>query len=205
MSENEIFDLEKYNYKCLTNIKSDNMVFFKKAKITMNGKQCIVSDNTLTEKQVSLVFGSVPTETIMSVAFNVTEPKAGEKAVFNATTDNENISINGIMWNDSREPISFEAGKDYTVSIFILPKNNAKFPKYGEELITSTINGKKAEATIGSYNSTIGKVGTYFIEYTFSIPANGGGTKGDVNNDGKIDVTDITKISAHIKGKKLLS
>jgi hypothetical protein len=28
--------------------------------------------------------------------------------------------------------------------------------------------------------------------------------RADVNNDGNINVTDITKIAAHVKGKKLL-
>ena len=36
-----------------------------------------------------------------------------------------------------------------------------------------------------------------------SVPS-GIGTPGDVNSDGKITVTDITKVAAHIKGKKLL-
>lgn len=42
---------------------------------------------------------------------------------------------------------------------------------------------------------------TFSISYTVKNNT----LRGDVNGDGKVDVSDITKIAAHIKGKKLLA
>lgn len=58
MDENEIFDLENYNYRCVTSLNSDNQWFFKKAKITMNGKACAVTGVLFTEKDVSFTFSN---------------------------------------------------------------------------------------------------------------------------------------------------
>ena len=65
---------------------------------------------------------------------------------------------------------------------------------------SNNINVGTATAVIkfkGNYQGTVTK--------KFSIVKGTTLSKGDVNGDGRITVTDVTKVAAHIKGKKLLS
>ena len=83
-------------------------------------------------------------------------------------------------------------------------------------------NSKEQAPDDKAYSVDIPKgkeVGTYFVWFKIKGDKNHLDTKaecveavigeripllGDVNNDGKINITDITKIAAHVKGKKLL-
>jgi alpha-tubulin suppressor-like RCC1 family protein len=66
------------------------------------------------------------------------------------------------------------------------------------------VEGDISAIAAGTYSVTIKGMGLYTGEVTAQYKVVGGGILGDVNNDGKINVTDITKVAAHIKGKRLL-
>ncbi|WP_242840453.1 dockerin type I domain-containing protein [Ruminococcus albus] len=72
-------------------------------------------------------------------------------------------------------------GTDFTVSY-----SNNKNVGTAEVIVTG----------IGKYSGT--------TSLTFEIVAKVESMLGDVNGDGKLNVTDITKVAAHIKGKKML-
>ncbi|MBE6867578.1 MAG: hypothetical protein E7494_02310 [Ruminococcus albus] len=124
MDENETFDLENYTYRCVTRLKSDSSGFFKKAKVTMNGKPCDVTSDTLVDKTVSLTF-------------------TNKKFIKGDVTGDGKITISDV----------------------------AK--------VAAHIKGKKI-----------------LTEEQQAIA--------DIDGNGKITISDLTRIAAHVKGKKLI-
>ncbi|SFB71895.1 leucine-rich repeat protein [Ruminococcus albus] len=69
----------------------------------------------------------------------------------------------------------------------------------GFDLNSNKVSGFTAKVIAGTAGETYVK--KYGLNYTYG---SGGSLKGDVNGDGLVNITDVSKCAAHIKGKKLL-
>lgn len=147
----------------------------------------IVSIDFMTQKEV-----------VDTIAAYITLPQDSQFPNYNATlpanvgyivsSKTENYTVNGVLWFNvsNEEPMEpnvtpFEKGKEYTVSIQIIPTNVA-FPEQAESII-ATINGERAECV---YDEN----GILTISYTFVATDAIETALGDVNNDQKINAKD---------------
>lgn len=137
-------------------------------------------------------------EMVDTVAAYITIPQDSQFPNYNAvvpanagyivSTQSENYKQNGVFWfNVSDEkPMTpnaspFETGKEYTVSIQIIPTDIA-FPEKAEDIF-ATINNNKAECVYDEF-------GVLTISYTFVATDEVVNDLGDVNNDQKINAKD---------------
>ena len=140
-------------------------------------------------------------EAIKTVKIKITEPKIGEKPVFDAVCENENANADiKTEWNDGdtklTENDTFEEGKTYTAKISISAKEGYTLTKDTKVMFNDTEAKTDAEDLTSSV--------VYTAEFTLKKEEADNGRLGDVNNDGKINSADITKTAAHIKGLKTL-
>ncbi|SFB87092.1 dockerin type I repeat-containing protein [Ruminococcus albus] len=161
---------------------------------------------------------TIETPAIKEVNISLTEPKAGENIKNAAVVESDNVKIyrmgydkreDGIVYENRfydavnwycegdllTSAATFEAGKEYDVLFFVENKED------GETLADDTkiyVNGKEAKKEVSIYPDR--------ILYGITFECKGSELLlGDVNGDGVINVTDISKAAAHVKGKKLLT
>ena len=119
------------------------------------------------------------TTTISSVSVSITAPVKGNSPAFVAgvpisggykvstdLTDSATGYIRGIRWIDSNDKRltredTFEAGKRYTVWIWLLPKDNYTFAQSG---LTATVSGNNATVAVNNGGANI------CVTYSFWIP-----------------------------------
>ena len=152
---------------------------------------------------------------IKTVDITINEPKAGQPVSFSAKTDDPDHVTTYTILNERRrynridsqleydflnkkdvpvyEGATFKAGKTYTAKFKI--KTTDSDDVFSDDLKV-TVNGKDVKNL--EVSSTYA---TFCTTYNVKSTA----LKGDVNYDGIINVTDITKIAAHIKNKKKLN
>ena len=118
------------------------------------------------------------------------------KAWFGKTPDD--IVISDLEWternslSDFGEGDTFKAGKVYGLMFKVTPAGGRTFSKKFEV----TVNGKKAV-----YQGSDITNGGMFVTDIEALDK----LRGDINNDGLVNITDISLLSAHIKGRKMLS
>ena len=107
------------------------------------------------------------------------------------------VEISDMEWteldslNEFGEVDQFTAGKVYGLKFRLTPTNGDTFSKKFQVIV----NGKKAD-----YQGNDITNGGFFITDIEALER----LLGDINNDGKVNVTDILQIAAHIKGKRIL-
>ncbi|SEK65009.1 dockerin type I domain-containing protein [Ruminococcus albus] len=107
------------------------------------------------------------------------------------------VNVTDLMWIESEsmalgtEGDVFEEGKTYILQFKLTPAYGSNFSKKFQ----ASVNG--INLPYNGDDITMG--GTFY----FDIKADGR-IRGDLNNDGLVNVTDLTRLAAHIKGKKLL-
>ncbi|MBQ1907179.1 MAG: InlB B-repeat-containing protein [Firmicutes bacterium] len=101
------------------------------------------------------------------------------------------VYLNDISWRDETEGMGmipnesvFEAGHQYTVSIYLTARQGYAFSEDAE----ATLNGNPAESDIFSDQ--------LLVTYTFTVSEEG--TPGDVNLDGSVDAADLTALARHV-------
>lgn len=129
-----------------------------------------------------------------NIELSVAEPVAGVKSATTSTCTS-GYAIPGIpLWTPA--DTTFKSGTQYTVKIPV----TAEYEWGDTSTVTAKVNGKDAKF-IAEYKG--GKQYAYYVEYTFDA------TKdymlGDVNNDGKISVTDATLCQSYLVGNVKLS
>lgn len=141
---------------------------------------------------------------ILDASCTVTEPVAGQKPSYTATVPagkgyqveedfTDGTWVNGVLWQndtdhkDMTESDTFEAGKQYTVTVLLDSAAGYSFASN----VSGTLNGKNAEV-ISYGNSTIGVYRTFTFQTTAIL--------GDVDGDGKVDVFDASSIQKSIAG-----
>lgn len=133
--------------------------------------------------------------------FTLKTPREGRKT---STDPNEwfgnipaGVEISDMEWteldslNEFGEVDQFTAGKVYGLKFRLTPTNGDTFSKKFQVIV----NGKKAD-----YQGNDITNGGFFITDIEALER----LLGDINNDGKVNVTDILQIAAHIKGKRIL-
>ena len=109
----------------------------------------------------------------------------------------DGVEISDMEWteldslNEFGEVDQFTAGKVYGLKFRLTPTNGDTFSKKFQVIV----NGKKAD-----YQGNDITNGGFFITDIEALER----LLGDINNDGKVNVTDILQIAAHIKGKRIL-
>ena len=143
---------------------------------------------------------------IDTVALTVTAPKAGEHPIEDAVCEPEYYIGGGVGWYNVTDGCFmnsddvFEAGKDYTVSVFIKTYDGYKFRANGKDsLVKASINGHSASAyNIYSYSPE-----TYIhIAYTFN--ADGSDYVNPQQTYTIIEKVDITGVAEPKVGEKAL-
>ncbi len=137
-------------------------------------------------------------EVVDTIAAYITIPQDAQFPGYNATvpvnagyivgSKTENYTVNGVYWHNvsNEEPMQpnvtyFEKGKEYTVTIQIVP-TDVTFPEKAEDII-ATVNGQRAECI---YDEN----GILNISYTYVAIDEITNDLGDVNNDSKINAKD---------------
>ncbi|MCR5019383.1 MAG: dockerin type I repeat-containing protein [Ruminococcus sp.] len=93
--------------------------------------------------------------------------------------------------NEFGEVDQFTAGKVYGLKFRLSPANGGLFSKKFE----ATVNGKKVEY----HGDDITNGGVFYTEIEALEKI-----VGDLNNDGMVNVTDLSLLAAHIKGRRKL-
>lgn len=107
------------------------------------------------------------------------------------------VNVTDLMWmetnslTDITEDDTFKKGKTYILQFKLTPAYGSNFSKKFQ----ASVNG--INLPYNGDNITMG--GTFYTKITAL-----GRIRGDLNNDGLVNVTDLTRLAAHIKGKKLL-
>ncbi|SFC40776.1 dockerin type I domain-containing protein [Ruminococcus albus] len=107
------------------------------------------------------------------------------------------VNVTDLMWIESEsmalgtEGDVFEEGKTYTLQFKLTPAYGRNFSKKFQ----ASVNG--INLPYNGDDITMG--GTFY----FDIKAEAR-IRGDLNNDGFVNITDLTRLAAHIKGRKLL-
>ncbi|WP_296586909.1 dockerin type I repeat-containing protein [Ruminococcus sp.] len=141
----------------------------------------------------------------------ITEPKAGQNVSYLAdTNDPDRVSAWGVSkgirlrgfvrsWQKGDTVLNgdivnkFEAGNTYTAKFLI--STNLESDTFSDDL-KLTVNGKPVDDM---------KIDSKSKSATFSITYDLKKQKGDVTGDGKVTATDVTKVAAHVKMKKMLT
>ena len=176
----------------------------------------------------NLVIEPVEKIKVDKVDISVKKPVAGNAPTFKSRTDTEGVELytrsrstsklgigrliktkNSVQWYDGKTALTrtdkFEAGKTYTAKLYVVPTDGYVF----SDNVEITINGKKA--VFGGTDIKNG--GLFSVDFDAAAtdgedetPTDGeDGVKGDVNGDGAVTITDVSKVAAHIKSKKLLT
>ncbi|WP_296794636.1 dockerin type I domain-containing protein [Ruminococcus sp.] len=149
-----------------------------------NGYLCILGEPKIKKAELTLKNPRAGTK-------STTDPKAWFSNIPN------DITISDLEWternslDDFGEGDAFKPGKFYGLKFKLTPTNGDTFSKKFQVIV----NGKKAD-----YQGNDITNGGFFITDIEALER----LLGDINNDGKVNVTDILKIAAHIKGKRIL-
>ena len=129
-----------------------------------------------------------------NIELSVAEPVAGVKPATTSTCTSGYAIPGTPLWTPA--DTTFKSGTQYTVKIPV----TAEYEWGDTSTVTAKVNGKDTKF-IAEYKG--GKQYAYYVEYTFDA------TKdymlGDVNNDGKISVTDATLCQSYLVGNVKLS
>ncbi|MCR5539870.1 MAG: dockerin type I repeat-containing protein [Ruminococcus sp.] len=190
-----------------------DQVISQKSKVIVDGTELAREDfqNIITGKEIIIKAPKV----IDTVDITINEPKAGQPVSFSAKTDDPDHVTTYTILNERRrynridswleydflnkkdvpvyEGATFKAGKTYTAKFKIMTTDSDDV--FSDDLKV-TVNGKDVKNL---------EVSPTYATFCTTYNVKSTALKGDVNNDGIINVTDITKIAAHIKNKKKLN
>lgn len=140
-------------------------------------------------------------DVIRTMSFTVSEPAEGGKPSWSAEIPSDaRYSLGGLSstadweedgWSMMRSD-TFKAGKNYTVKILVKADDDCRFI---DETV-AYINGRTATITekwTNSYGESHARV-----EYTFTL--GGGGIRGDVDNNSRVDIFDASSIQKSLAG-----
>jgi hypothetical protein len=152
---------------------------------------------------------------IKEVAITLEEPKAGEKVSYSATTDDPDHVYTYTMMNERRRRgrvdswLEYDALNKKDVPIYegYIAKSGTSYTANIKIMTTDSnvVLSDDLKVTVNGRNVDYLETGSSYASFSIRFNTKGTVLKGDVNGDGLINVTDITKAAAHVKGKKLLT
>lgn len=187
-----------YRLKLKLAPKTDFTLNIQKEDIELNCGEIVDFSRNSDEGYVIIAIDfKIDKEVVNTVSAYITIPQDSQFPNYNATVpvhagyvvgnQTDDYTLNGVYWHNvtNEEPMKpnvnyFEKGKEYTVTIRIIPTQVA-FPENVED-IAATINGKSATC---AYEN-----GALLLSYTYVATNEIVNALGDVNNDDKIDAKD---------------
>ena len=129
---------------------------------------------------------------IERVDLTLTEPKAGEKPDNTATVTKGEAKVTLVQWTENNLLAdTFEEGKTYNARLVLSPLEGYMFT----EDTKVYFNGKQADVwalmpIFGGYKGN--------VIYTLDFDCKGARTPGDVNDDGDINMKDLTRLQQYL-------
>lgn len=143
-------------------------------------------------KQYYLEYIFTPKSAIDRVDLTLTEPKAGEKPDNTATVTKGEAKVTLVQWTENNLLAdTFEEGKTYNARLVLSPLEGYMFT----EDTKVYFNGKQADVwalmpIFGGYKGN--------VIYTLDFDCKGARLPGDVNDDGDINMKDLTRLQQYL-------
>ena len=186
--------------------------------VYVNGKEATYKSTTGTSLTYEIIYTLPEIKPIDTVNLTVTEPKVGAKVDGTTKTTTEGIevsafiTVNGtsssmkdhLIWYDSTSQLTvldegtdkFEAGRKYTATAFFTALDGYQITKDTKVYLNGKLMTTNVLTAIFGYDGAV----AYDLEFTATEKDTR--KKGDLNNNGKIDASDLLKVKSHIKKVK---